>query len=130
MSAPAISKSHVGPANPNWRGGRYLNEKGYRRISWGRHRGKYEHRRVIEELLLKPLCADYVFPTPGIIPEGMHVEHVDHSRTHNCHGNLMLLQECIHNAVTQAGIRYFREHFYSNFSPSEADEPEWVTEVA
>jgi hypothetical protein len=42
----------------------------------------------------------------------------------------MLLQECIHNAVTQAGIRYFREHFYSNFSPSEADEPEWVTEVA
>jgi hypothetical protein len=68
VSAPAISKSHVGPANPNWRGGIYLNEKGYRRISWGRHRGKYEHRRVIEELLLKPLCADYVFPAPGIIP--------------------------------------------------------------
>ena len=119
-----------GPAHPRWRGGVCLNEKGYRRIMAGSHRGKYEHRRVMEEMLEHPLCAPYVFPERGVIPAGFTVEHLDHTRAHNCRENLMLLDERLHNAITQAGCRYIREH-YDEWLVYQAQKnevaPDWVT---
>ena len=65
----------------------------------------------METLLLHPIAASYVFPVPGVIPEGMTVEHVDHHKPHNCIGNLMLLDVRIHNALSKASWKYFREHY-------------------
>lgn len=124
MSAYHLRKS--GQEHPRWRGGVTLNGKGYRRIMAGPHRGKYEHRKVMEDLLTVPLCAGYVFPGAGKIPPNMTVEHIDHQRAHNCHSNLMLLDSRIHNAITAAGCRYVREH-YDEWLMRQA--PDWVTET-
>ena len=107
----------AGPKNGKWRGGVCLNEKGYRRITSGKHRNKYEHRRVIEKLLEFPIS--YMFHGDGKIPEGMTVEHLDHIRTHNCCGNLMLLEKTIHDRISIMGQRYYREHWN--------DPPDWTT---
>jgi hypothetical protein len=117
--------------HPRFKGGVSLTDKGYRRIRSGEHRGKYEHRRRIEEMLERPLCAAYVFPERGVIPAGYHVEHADHSRTHNCAGNLMLLDARIHNTLTWATVRYIHAHYdewlvlqQSKLEPQSV--PEWV----
>lgn len=132
MSAPALAHLppvRIGQAHGRWRGGVTFNEKGYRRISHGAYRNRYEHRRVIEEMLEHPLCASYVFPEPGQIPSGLTVEHIDHRRAHNCRSNLMLLDSRIHNAITAAGCRYIREHYVEYLAAVQGSEvPDWVTE--
>jgi hypothetical protein len=126
-----------GPRNPKWKGGRSLNDKGYVRVRKGGRNAphKYEHRRIIEELLESPLCADYVFPEKGKIPQGMTVHHNDHSRTHNCIPNLMLLSVPIHNALSKARWRWIREHYteWEEWQRREREKdsvPEWVTSDA
>jgi hypothetical protein len=110
----------IGPANGKWKGGICLNEKGYRRITHGQHRNKYDHRRRIEELLEQPIS--YIFRGDGKIPPNMTVEHIDHIRTHNCVSNLMLLEKVIHDWCSRQSARYFREHW------QEAMMPKWVTD--
>jgi hypothetical protein len=89
-----------GENNPKWKGGLHQTNKGYIRIRTKKNRDKFAHRVVVEEMLQNPLCAEYVFPERGKIPEGMTVEHVDHRRAHNCRGNLMLLDKRIHDAIS------------------------------
>ena len=72
-----------------------ITSKGYIRIRAGKYRDKYEHRRVIERLMEEswhPFYGDH-------IPPGMQVHHIDFSRAHNCHQNLLLLSESIHRAL-------------------------------
>jgi hypothetical protein len=114
---------NYGAKNGKWRGGVGLNAKGYRRIFAGPHRNKYEHRRVIEELLERPIS--YMFPGDGKIPENMTVEHIDHSRTHNCVGNLMLLEKRIHDWCSRQTQKYYREHWQEILERESA--PDWVT---
>ena len=100
------------------------------------HFNKYEHRVVMERMLAAPLCAEYVFPGPGEkgkIPQGMTVHHNDHSRTHNCIPNLMLLSTSIHNALSKARWKWIREHYvewdeWQRREREKESEPEWVTE--
>jgi len=101
----------AGQRNPKWTGGRPLNTKGYVRLKTRENRYKYEHRVVMERLLQEPLCAEYVFPERGKIPEKMTVEHLDHVRTHNCHQNLMLLEKCIHDSISLA----YRAYILANY---------------
>ena len=92
------TKFKPGEAHPRWRGGVSVNQKGYRRMWAGAARGQYEHRMVMRELLRSPI--GLVF-TPGQdIPDDMTVHHVDFDKKHNCHGNLMLLEKVIHDAVS------------------------------
>jgi len=87
----------------------------------------------MEKMLERPLCACYVFPNKGVIPEGLTVEHIDHRRSHNCPENLMLLAERIHNAITQAGCRYIRAHYTEWMALQQAKAeaeatPDWVSQ--
>lgn len=72
---------------------------------------EYEHRYIMRKMLEKPMCAGYVFPTSGVIPSSMTVHHVDYEKAHNCVGNLMLLQRCIHNHISRAHQQYVRDHW-------------------
>lgn len=81
------------------------------RLKTRANRGRYEHRVVIEKLLANPIALPYVFPERGVIPAGMTVEHVDHQRAHNCHGNLMLLDKRIHDKISWWTKKYFMEHY-------------------
>ena len=111
MSKPSSKPSHghggvranspigrSGPANPRWKGGVYLNAKGYARYGSGPHKGKYVHRVVMAQL-----CAVQSYypldPSTGL-PADFTVEHVDHSRAHNCTCNLLLLDLRIHNSLS------------------------------
>lgn len=105
-----------GENNPNWIGGKTFSSKGYIRIRTRHNRNMYEHRHIISDMILNSrLCADYVFGSKPCgkdgIPIGYHVNHADFDKTHNCPGNLQLLQSCIHNAVTAAHVRFIRENY-------------------
>jgi hypothetical protein len=131
---PNSKYAHFGSDHPGWKGGSGLNEKGYVRITAREHRNKYQHRQVMEELLEHPLCADYVFPDKGVIPKGMTVDQMDHRRTHNCHQNLMMLQDVIHNAISRAYRKYMSEHWLEWEEMMRQDReresvPDWVVEV-
>lgn len=87
-----------GKLKPGRFGGRHLNGKGYVRISGGPNRNKYEHRLVMAEMV-REWCY-YPVEEGKDLPEGFHVEHVDHNRTHNCGGNLLLLDVRIHDYIS------------------------------
>ena len=94
----------------NFKGGVHQSDKGYRRVSSGPNRHKYEHRIVMEEMLADPI--GFVFyPPEARVPDWATTHHNDANRQHNCQGNLMLLQQCIHNAISRASQRYFMEHY-------------------
>jgi hypothetical protein len=59
----------------------------------------------------------------------MHVHHCDGDRQHNHQGNLMLLQECIHNAISRSYKAYLGEHWdaYVEMVARE-NEPAWLSE--
>ena len=124
MATTDRRRLNTGPLNGKWRGGVCLNEKGYRRIRAGLHRNKYEHRRVIEELLEHPI--GLMFSGDGKIPPNMTVEHIDHWRTHNCIGNLMLLEKRIHDWCSRQTQKYYREHWREILARENT--PDWVTD--
>jgi hypothetical protein len=43
-------------------------------------------------------------PRSGL-PDGFHVEHIDHCKTHNCISNLLLIQDSIHNWTSWHSMR-------------------------
>lgn len=119
--------SGLGSKNSKWAGGNHLSSKGYRRISTKESRNKYEHRHIMEQLLLRPVAAHYVFCGDGVIPSGMDVHHWDHRNTHNCEGNLQLLDKAIHNAIEQHYRKWITEHYeeWTKHWISEEAEDRW-----
>lgn len=118
----------VGQRNPNWRGGRHQNEKGYVRLMTREGRGKYEHRYVMEQMLKSPI--GLLFPGDGRIPENTTVHHVDHRQTHNCRQNLMLLAKPIHDSISHDRRLYLaahREEFSELIRRENEEPPDWVT---
>jgi hypothetical protein len=59
MPAPNSTSFAAGPAHPRFRGGAVDNEHGYRRVTTGRrNQMPYEHRHVIEQLMLEQAIAE------------------------------------------------------------------------
>ena len=125
--ARAATRFRAAALHPFWRGGRHTTGKGYVRLKTREGRDKYEHRFVMERMLAAPI--GLMFAGDGEIPAGMHVHHCDGGRRHNCQGNLMLLQECIHNAISRAHRAYLLEHWeeYVEMIARE-NEPAWARE--
>lgn len=92
MGAPKGNKNR-------FRTGWTVNDKGYERYTSGPHRWKYAHRVVVEGLLKDPVS--YMFRPGQSIPGNMTVDHIDHNKRHNCHGNLMMLELVIHGHVSE-----------------------------
>jgi len=113
-----------------------FNDKGYIRIWYGKNRLKYAHRVVMANVLrYRRICLPHVFPkleSDGL-PAGFHVNHFDWDKTHNCAANLQLLQDCIHDAITQSSRKYIRDHI-DEFIEHEMKKverenmPDWVLE--
>lgn len=121
----------TGENHRRFTGGRTVNEYGYVRVTTGRAAAKYEHRMVVEKMMLEwaiarkidnvteqwgemsgaGLAAEImdVVTKPPTIPPGVHIHHINGDRTHNCACNLMLLDAPIHRAITQAAVRARRE---------------------
>lgn len=100
----------TGSNNGKWAGGVTVNEKGYRKITAGAHRNKYEHRRVMEVMLSDPVGLIFL-PAVSVIPAWATVHHIDHDRQHNCTHNLMLVDKCIHNAISGSRQAYIMAHY-------------------
>lgn len=102
--------AHSGSRHHSWNGGVHVTRKGYRRISQGTNRNKYEHRVVVERLLENPVGLLF---TPGQkIPENMTVHHLDFTKRHNCEGNLLMLEKVIHDYLYNgyiARLRFLQE---------------------
>lgn len=77
-----------------------FNDKGYARITKGKWRGRYLHRHVMA-LAAAEFCYYPLNPKSGL-PDGFHVDHVDHRRRHNCLENLLLLDARIHDHLSWA----------------------------
>lgn len=108
----AMGKFKTDKDNHNWKGGSGISDKGYLRIYTRRDRLMYVHRAVMRDALKNKLCADYVFPQesmgPDGIPVGMTVNHADSIKTHNCLGNLQLLDKQIHDAISFSYWKFMR----------------------
>ena len=76
-----------GPANPRWKGGKYVTAKGYVRISAGCNRGKYEHRVIAESIF-------------GPLPNGVEIHHKDTDKSNNTPDNLDYVDTCLHSFIT------------------------------
>ena len=72
----------------------------------------------MEELLRDPIGLVF-YPAEGRIPDWATVHHNDYDKVHNCHGNLMLLDRHIHNALSRAYRAYLLEHY-----------AEWMEKIA
>lgn len=77
----------------------FVTPKGYIQIRGGEYRGEYEHRVVMSKMV-KEWCYYPLSESRLGIPEGFHVHHVDGDKGHNCSGNLLLIQDVIHDAFT------------------------------
>lgn len=129
-----------GPNHPRFRDGGTANEHGYRRVTVGRrNQMPYEHRWVIEQLMLEKAvldlveegrCGEYqvvdddlvdpvhtstlaimeLIQNPPRIAPGVQVHHIDFDRQHNCPQNLMLLDGPLHRAITTGHRRFRRRH--------------------
>ena len=84
----AANGVYSGCNHPRWKGGAYIRKDGYVCISAGIHRGKLEHRLIMEQ--------QYSIYPGGTLPYNMEVHHIDYNKSHNCPSNLMLLDSTIH----------------------------------
>jgi len=81
-----------GETHPKWRGGLYETKDGYVVVSAGKHRGKYLHRLVSDGNLKK-------YWGRGL-RKNEEVHHMDFNRSHNCPGNLLIIDERLHDAFS------------------------------
>ncbi len=114
--------ANPGKSNGKWRGGVYVTGKGYRRISHGKHRNCLEHRHVMALMLADPIGLCHL--PAGPIPPSATVHHIDYHKRHNCQGNLMLLDNQIHNALSRSRRRFILDH-YEEFVAWSADQDRW-----
>jgi predicted nucleic acid-binding Zn ribbon protein len=82
-----ISLSYNLESHPNWRGGNFINRRGYIILSVGKGKQVYEHRLIMEKHLGRKLK-----PTE-------HVHHIDFDKTNNHISNLKILNNSEHNRL-------------------------------
>ena len=101
--------------------GTTVHAKGYIQIKRrGPWRGWLEHRKVMLKMC-EEMC--YYPREEGKLPEGFTVDHLDHTRDHNCPENLMLLDKRIHDYISSAHAQTMREFRESVIA---AGMPDWV----
>ncbi len=103
---------------------KHITSKGYVRLSSGPKRMRYEHRAVLEGLKneqrrhavamligVNPEMAEWMIPwlveqesKDDRLPLDDEVHHIDFTRTHNCPGNMLLVDARMH-AAWSAGRR-------------------------
>lgn len=83
--------------------GKCINDKGYWQISAGPDSGLYEHRVVVRDALR---VSEGYWAGVQEIPKGFTVHHIDFVKTHNCLGNLLLLDKTLHDALSVATYSY------------------------
>ena len=96
---PPPKGSMTGEKNPKWRGGKWINHEGYVYFSAGPHRGKREHR-VVVELLDKEGPCHLVRP----LDKDIHIHHINFLKTCNHPHNLLVLDTVIHNSFDAPGV--------------------------
>lgn len=80
-------------------------------------RGKYVHRVVIEQRIEEtPYSVRLLLPYP------YEVHHMDYNKEHNCSGNLLLLSNEVHSALTA----HRRRDGYGKFRPKWLPAPDWA----
>lgn len=80
-----------GPANPNWRGGMRINVDGYRQVTAGPNRGKYEHRLVASRCMMETYGRE--------LRPDEEVHHQNWVRSCNHDWNLIVMDEAIHHGI-------------------------------
>lgn len=93
----------MGEANPNYNGGKYIDDKGYVRILRPEHPANikgyiYEHRALIEDVLQRYLKTW----------ESVH--HINEVKSDNRLENLFLCSQQEHSAIHREGKRPTQEH--------------------
>jgi hypothetical protein len=86
--------------------GSHVSDKGYIRVSSGKHRDKYAHR-VVGEVLIAEMKQLVELRTPRA---GWTLHHMDFNKRHNCPSNLLFLSKQIHDALTKASNTFYREN--------------------
>lgn len=91
---------------------------GHLRYSWPKElRGKYVHRVVVERLIEEmPITLRLLLPWP------YEVHHADYNKENNDPGNLILVSEAFHSAMTADRARTAR----GTFKPKWSKPPEWL----
>lgn len=101
-----------------------LHPKGYLQyIRRGPFRFWLEHRRIMFAAA-QEFC---YYEVDDRLPAWLTVDHIDHSRAHNCRQNLLLLDKRIHDAISTAH-RWFVERTRGDSLPP-ARTPDWFPGV-
>lgn len=111
-----------GEKNPHWRGGKYLDDRGYIRFSSTRH-GKREHVVVMEDYLGRPLEENEVVHHKNgnrsdnrienlelMASNGLHLS-TYHSGHRTCQNNGQICQRCGSIYVKRRGIRKGKQYY-------------------
>ena len=84
-------------------------------------RGKYVHRHRVElQISEMPYSIRLLLPWP------YEVHHMDYNKENNGDGNLLLLSEALHAALTAHGQKGTDGRFESKFRPKWLPPPEWA----
>jgi hypothetical protein len=84
-------------------------------------RGRYVHRKVIDDLLeVTPFSVKLLLPWP------YEVHHQDYNKEHNCGLNLLILDERLHSSMTADRQRDGDGRFGYKFKPRFKPAPDWV----
>ncbi len=77
----------------------------------------------MERMLGEPIGLVF-YPPVSTIPAWATVHHLDHHKTHNCQGNLMLIDDIIHGAISRSRRKYISDH-YLEFLEWQANQDRW-----
>ena len=97
-------KHNIGKRNPNWKGGRYKNDKGYIMINLPKHpKAKYNRPYISEHVLITEAFIG------RFLRKGEVIHHIDFNPSNNKINNLMVFpnhkeHQSFHNKVRQFGL--------------------------
>ena len=84
-------------------------------------RGKYLHRDIVEKQI-----AETPYSIRLMLPWPYEVHHMDYNKENNGDGNLLLLPESLHAAMTAHGRNGDDGRFSAKFRPKWKPAPDWV----